>query len=257
VTLESQLPGLSEWRRVVDWRLTQIEKMPKVTVYPGSLMSAEDVLESGIRDVIIATGATWRGDGIGSSHWQPIPGHDASMVFSPDDLMTGNFPSGHVIVFDDDHYYLGGVLAELLANLGCQVTLVTPAPLVSYWAHYTLEQERIQKRLFRLGVSLQTGHTLEAIYPDSVKVTGSVTGAVTPLACDSVVLVTDRAPKDQIYQSLRPALAEGKLASLRLIGDAAAPHIIAQAVYSGHLAAREFDEPPVEGTPFRREYAAL
>jgi dimethylamine/trimethylamine dehydrogenase len=257
VALESQLPGLSEWRRVVDWRLTQIEKMPKVTVYPGSLMAAEDVLESGISDVIVATGATWRGDGIGSSHWQPIPGHDSPMVFTPDDLMTGNIPSGRVIVFDDDHYYLGGALAELLANLSCQVTLVTPAPLVSYWAHYTLEQERIQKRLVKLGVSLQTGHTLEVIYPDTVKVTDTVTGVVTPLACDSVVLVTDRAPKDQIYQALRPALADGKLASLRLIGDAAGPHIIAQAVYSGHLAAREFDEPPVEGTPFRREFVVL
>jgi len=34
----------------------------------------------------------------------------------------------------------------------------------------------------------------------------------------------------------------GKLKSLRLIGDAEAPNIIAQAVFSGHLAAREFDE---------------
>ena len=27
VLLESRLPGLSEWRRVIDWRLTQVEKM--------------------------------------------------------------------------------------------------------------------------------------------------------------------------------------------------------------------------------------
>jgi dimethylamine/trimethylamine dehydrogenase len=43
------------------------------------------------------------------------------------------------------------------------------------------------------------------------------------------------------------------LKSLRLIGDAEAPNIIAQAVFSGHLAAREFDEEPVDGTPFKIE----
>ena len=31
------------------------------------------------------------------------------------------------MLFDDDHYYLGGVLAELLATEGYRVTLITPA----------------------------------------------------------------------------------------------------------------------------------
>ena len=65
VIREAELPGLSEWRRVVDWRLTQIEKLPNVTIYPGSEMTAADVLESGIRDVIVATGCIWRCDGVG------------------------------------------------------------------------------------------------------------------------------------------------------------------------------------------------
>ena len=43
------------------------------------------------------------------------------------------------------------------------------------------------------------------------------------------------------------------MTSLRVIGDAEAPHIIAQAVYSGYLAAVEFDEELVEGVPFRVE----
>jgi dimethylamine/trimethylamine dehydrogenase len=56
-----------------------------------------------------------------------------------------------------------------------------------------------------------------------------------------------------LYQSLKPALQERKLQSLRIIGDAEAPNIIAQAVFSGHLAAREFEEELVEGTPFKVE----
>ena len=31
-------------------------------------------------------------------------------------------------MFDDDHYYMGGVIAELLAKEGLDVTLITPRP---------------------------------------------------------------------------------------------------------------------------------
>jgi len=72
-----------------------------------------------------------------------------------------------------------------------------------------------------------------------------------------VVLVTDRISNDSLYYELQPALANGKLQSLRLIGDAEAPNIIAQAVFSGHLAAREFDEEKVDGTPFKIERTSL
>ena len=75
VTRESRLLGLSEWVRVADWRITQIEKMDNVTVYPGSKMSAEDVMEVECEHVIIATGASWRRDGIGREKWKPVPGH--------------------------------------------------------------------------------------------------------------------------------------------------------------------------------------
>ena len=257
VLAESRLPGLSEWRRVIDWRLTQIEKMPNISVYPGSRMRAEDVLEAGFSGVITATGARWRRDGVGSSHWQPIPGFDLPTVYTPDDLMAGISPVGSVVIYDDDHYYMGSTLAELLVGMGNPVTLVTPAPLVSSWSHFTLEQARIQKRLAGLGVELYTQHTLKAIYPGTIQIANPVCGAGADLPCDSVVLVTDRAPDDQLYYALKPALADGRLASLRLIGDAEAPHIIAQAVYSGHLAAREFDEPLAKGTPFRREHIEL
>jgi dimethylamine/trimethylamine dehydrogenase len=257
VALESRLPGLSEWRRLVDWRMAQIEALPNVRLYPGSLMAAGDVLESGIRDVILGTGATWRGDGIGTSHWQSIPGHDLPSVFSPGDLMSGEYPSGQVVLFDDDHYYMGAVLAELLVGLGCEVVLATPAPQVSAWSYYTLEQQRTQDSLVKLGIKLYTTHTLESIHPGSVGLACLVTGHRFQLPCDSVVLVTDRHPNDQLYHDLKPALADGRLASLRLIGDADAPHLIAQAVFTGHLAARQFDEPPIDGTPFLREFTSL
>ena len=253
VIRESALPGLSEWRRVAEWRLTRLEKMPNVELYPSSPMTAAEILETGIPHVILATGARYRRDGHGRSIHHPIPGHDLPNIFTPDDIMDGNLPAGRVILYDDDHFYLGGVLAELLAQNGCDLTLVTPAPLVSYWTQFTMEQSKIQARLMKLGVKLLPQTLLTEIGPATVTLTHSLSGEPIKLPCDSVVLVTDRISNDSLYYELQPALAEGKLQSLRLIGDAEAPNIIAQAVFSGHLAAREFDEQPVEGTPFKIE----
>ncbi len=252
VALEAQLPNLTEWRRVIDWRLTQINKIENIFFYPSSPMTAKDVLEAGAPHVILATGAAWRRDGMGRYLSRPIPGN--AKIFTPDDLMSGTLPTGKVLLYDDDHYYMGGILAELLAESGCEVTLVTPAPTISAWTEYTLEQERIYKRLLALNVTLLSHHALASFSPTTATVTHIITFAESTLPCDAIVLVTDRIPNDALYHELKPALAEGKLKSLRLIGDAEAPNIIAQAVFSGHLAAREFDEvinPDV--TPFKVE----
>ena len=124
VSRESRLPGLSEWARVRDWRVTQLQRMDNVSIYRGSQIEADHVLEFGARHVAIATGGTWRRDGVGRESGFPVPGFDGPTVYTPDDLMTGRVPTeGPVIVWDDDHYYMGGVLAELCRNAG----------LRSYW----------------------------------------------------------------------------------------------------------------------------
>ena len=273
VLRESGLPGLNEWRRVIDWRLTQIRKMKSVAAYPSSPMTAEEILESGAQNIIITTGATWRRDGVGRTLWKPIVGFDSGNVFTPDDIMgsgsllpklqkhtlTGTQASGiqNIVIYDDDHYYMGGVLAELLAEQGCNVTLVTPAPLVSYWSQFTLEQERIQSKLMKLGVELYPQTVLSAIGSDFVKLSNVISGKEVELPCNGVVLVSDRTPNSSLYYELKPALDEGKIKSVRIIGDAEAPNIIAQAVFAGHLAAREFDEEKVEGTPFKVERMSM
>jgi dimethylamine/trimethylamine dehydrogenase len=260
VLRESALPGLSEWRRVIDWRLTQIKKMKNVSLFLSSPMTAADLLEAGVRNIILATGAAWRRDGVGRTLWKPIPGCELRNVFSPDDLMegnavTGNLINGNWVIYDDDHYYMGGVLAELLAGQGCKVSLVTPAPMISYWSQFTLEQEKVQAKLMKLGVKMFTRHVVSEIRNDSVRLSDTILGNEVELPRDGVVLVSDRKPNDELYYALTPSLSRGErgIQSLRIIGDAEAPNIIAQAVFAGHLAAREFDEEKIEGTPFKVE----
>jgi dimethylamine/trimethylamine dehydrogenase len=109
-----------------------------------------------------------------------------------------------------------------------------------------------------LGVTLLPSHFIASHTPTTVTVSDTITSAETVLACDAIVMVTDRLPNDALYHELQPALADGTLKSLRLIGDAEAPNIIAQAVFSGHLAAREFDEKiDPDETPFKVERVIL
>jgi dimethylamine/trimethylamine dehydrogenase len=169
----------------------------------------------------------------------------------------GNLPTGRVVIYDDDHYYMGGVLAELLASTGASVTVITPASLVSFWSQFTLEQERVQRKLERLGVKIHVQHILKSIHSGSVKISSTLTENSLELETDAVVLIADRVSNDGLYYQLKPALDDGRLHSLRLIGDAEAPNIIAQAVFSGHLAAREYEEHLVEGTPFKVERVNL
>ena len=89
VSHESRLPGLAEWARVRDWRVTQLNHLPNVEIYRDSELTAAQVLEFGFKHVAIATGAAWRRDGVGRVNNDPITGCDNGPVYTPDGLMAG------------------------------------------------------------------------------------------------------------------------------------------------------------------------
>jgi dimethylamine/trimethylamine dehydrogenase len=247
VTLESELPGLREWNRVRDWRENQISKLSNVEYYLESVVDREQILEFAADRVVVATGATWRRDGLGRCHDQEIPGWQTPTVMTPDDVLGGVMPNGPVVVYDDDHYYIGGVIAEKLRGDGLEVTLVTPANEVSTWTRHTAEQEIIQERILTLGIHLKTGTSLSEILPGGVIAECIYTGRKEEVPASAVVLVTSRLPKDDLYHSLRDDI------EIERIGDCLAPGTIATAVYSGHRYAREMDADVPVGVPFLRE----
>ena len=255
VTQESRLPGLTEWARVRDYRIGQIERMSNVEIYRESELGADDVLATGADHVAIATGATWRRDGFGRSHPAGIVNlGPAERIFTPDDIMAGRLPSGKTILFDDDHYYMGAVLAERLRAEGLPVVLVTPESKAAAWSAYTAEQIRTQRRLLELGVEIVVSHALTAFDGGAATLSCSYTGRERRVEADSVLLVTARRPNDELYRAL-----EGRVKSLRRIGDCDAPAIIAAAVFAGHRYARELDEPERDfaQVPFDRVFDGM
>jgi dimethylamine/trimethylamine dehydrogenase len=251
VTREARLPGLAEWARVRDHRLQQLGKLPNVEVYRSSRLTPSDVHELGAPHVVLATGSAWRRDGVGRWHRRAAPGFAGENVLTPDDIMAGRLPEGPVVVFDDDHYYMGGVLAEKLRGVGLEVTLVTPAELASVWTVNTLEARHIQTRLLKLGVDIRTNRAVAAFRDGEAELACVFTGRIERIVARSLVTVTARLPDDTLYLALRAA--PGALKSVRAIGDCYAPGTIAAAVYAGHDYARSLDAPASGEVPFRRQ----
>ena len=238
---EATLPGLATWGRVRDWRVTMLNKLPNVQIFLESRLTAQDVSDLNPDHLVLATGSRWRRDGVGVVGMEPL---SYPKALTPDDVFAGTPTPGPVVIYDDEHYFMGGALAEKLARSGHAVTLVTPYPQVSGWTIYTDEQGFIQDRLMRLGVTLVTQHMLTHQGEVNTTIACATTGAARDIACQSLILVTGRLPVDDLWQSLhsRPNTVR--------VGDCLAPSSIADAVYSAHRYARLLGEPDL---PPRRE----
>ncbi len=242
VTRESGLAGLSEWARVRDYRLGQIDKLDNVTLYPESRMDLQTVLEFSAEHVLVATGATWRRNALGRNNIVPRPEMERQGLLTPDDIMDGVVPDGPVVVFDDDHYYMGPVIAQTLAQRGLAVTYVTSDGTAGSWSYYTEEQFRTQARLIELGVDIVVSHLFDGFDGSRARISCVYSGKERELMAGSVVMVTSREPQDGLYHALNEnsaRWAEAGIQSAQRIGDCRQPSLIAAAVYAGHKAGRE------------------
>jgi dimethylamine/trimethylamine dehydrogenase len=257
INREARLPGLASWGRVRDYRLGQIEKLPNVEVFLESDLDPAQVFELGYAHVICATGATWRRDGVGHNLHHPVEGCEGVNVLTPDDIMRGTPVLGPVLIYDDDQYYMGGVIAEKLRAQGLDVTMATPGLDLSAWTVYTDEQFKVQARLMRAGIKPVTAHTLAGWYGDHASLSCIYTGAEMRIPAASLVLVTSRSSDDVLYRALladEAGRAAAGIKTLRAIGDCDVPGAIVHATYAGHRAAREFGEDiDPDRMPYRRE----
>ena len=253
VLAESELPGLSAWRRVIDYRLGALSRLVNAQIYLDSDMGAEEVLAFGAQRVAIATGADWT-----RALWDPrleAPGEalEGPDVFTPEDVFAGKVTQGPVWVFDYDNYYMGGCIAERLALGGLEIGYVTPAGFASAWTIMTNEQPDVHKALARAGVEIVTRRNVVRLADGLLTTADIFTGAETSHPCASLVIVGARQPRRDLHDALiarRADWAEVGLKSVDLIGDALAPGALVHATHSGHLYGRELDA-TVAAAPYR------
>jgi len=249
IVAEAGLPGLQNWIRVRDYRAYMLSQMDNVEIYLESELDAAAVAEFGADQTVIATGSHWRRDGLGHNQRLPLEIDIGATILTPDDVFNGTEIPAEVLIYDDDHYFMAGALAERLLLAGHRVIYMTPAESISSWSVMTNEHEFIQQRLLSMGLESRFAQRLVRIGNGSLTTRNAYNADESGHDFNCLLLVTSREPNDSLFQQL-PA------ASAKRIGDCLVPSSIADAVYSGHKFAREYGEDPLHLVP-RRERAVL
>ena len=262
VAREARLPGLAEWIRVLDYRRGQLDRLPDVEIAYDSRLTAEEVLEYGFDHVAVATGCRWRADGVGRWHLRPIE-LEGIQILTPDDVMAGTeLDGGRVVVYDDDHYYLGGVVAEALARQRPRGDVRDPRSA-------SLGVDREHARAGADPAAHARGGDRDRPVP--VRSTGRAPEpfarpASTPPRSRSTPPTRSSSSRRGFPTTAWPPTSLARageweaagLTSVRAVGDALCPGTIAAAVWDGRRYAEQLGEPlDADGVPFLREIAGL
>ena len=260
INMESKLPGMTSYKRVVDYRVNQINQLNNVDVFLDNTLSPDDVLELGFDHVVTATGSTWQ-PSIMDEKSAPVLIDKTDTIFTPEDVLNGCELKSPVIIFDFDYYYMGGLMAEYIKDLGHEVTIITPFDKVSPWSFNSNEIDEIQLRLLEKDIRVFTQNRIITVEDSSVKTIHKVSHEETDIDRGSLVLVGYRKQNDSLYSDLnsrKADLSSSGIKSLQNIGDSNAPGAVVHAVYAGHLYANTFDQKDTDTSDdFKLEYPVI
>src|SRR5690606_11365020 len=168
LNLVSRLPHQDGWGVAVD-NLTRALRVAGVKVETGRNADAEFVREFGADHVLLAVGAHY--DPHGVSVWRPdletLPGSDAPNVLPIDQACSRALAEGgtvfgpHVVIVDESGTVLPFGLAEILAEAGTQVEIVTPHLFVGSEVYAHLRMPWLTPRLKEAGVKFHAQRRID------------------------------------------------------------------------------------------------
>ena len=260
INMESKLPGMTSYKRVVDYRVNQINQLSNVDVFLDNTLSPDDVLELGFDHVVTATGSAWQ-PSIMDEKSAPVLIDKSDSIFTPEDILNGCELKSPVIIFDFDYYYMGGLMAEYIKDLGHEVTIITPFDKVSPWSFNSNEIDEVQLRLLEKNIKVITQCRIRKVKDSSLKLIHKVSHKETDIDRGSLVLVGYRKQNDSLFSDLNSReedLKTSGIKSLQNIGDSNAPGAVVHAVFAGHLYANTFDqEDNCSDDNFKLEYPVI
>jgi NADPH-dependent 2,4-dienoyl-CoA reductase/sulfur reductase-like enzyme len=220
VRLAASVPNRAEFGDLVRNQLHECGRLG-VEIEYGVDATVDEVLRRRPDTVVVATGA------VAARPWW-APG-DADWIVDVRDVLDGSaHPTGSVLVLDELGFHHATSVAEVLADRGCDVEVVSPGMVVGQDLGITLDLENWWIRAGAKGITQSTelvpmsvdGHTLELQHHP--------TGRMVTRTPDWVVLAVPATPADALYHDLRAAAVE-----VERVGDAVAPRRAHAAVIDG------------------------
>ena len=149
---------------------------------------------------------------------------------------AGELPESAVVVDDGSGFWHAISAAELLAERGVSVELVTPARAVGI----EIPEEsvaNVHRRLRSNGVRFRILSNVTAVDGTTVRLADAVNGEPSETTADLVVVRTSLRAEDPLVTEL-----DGKVPALVAVGDCASPRRLNHAVLEANVALRRFHE---------------
>src|SRR5262249_7077425 len=213
-----------DYASIATWLVAQAKKAG-AEIRLNMAASGVDVLALKPDAVILATGATQR--------VPDIPGVTLPHVATTVDVLTGRAtPGRRVVILDEERYFAAPTTADFLAERGAQVTIVCRYFMVGEDIDEGTRSD-LYARLFARGVTPIPMTVVKEILPQGVRTRHTFSNAEVIHDADSVVLAFGGKAHDPLSWEL-----EGKVAELKVIGDAYSPRRVHDAILDGTRAAR-------------------
>lgn len=203
VRLTAQSKRRREMMGIIDWRLGRCEALG-VEIRYNVLAEAEEVLQEKPDVVIVATGGYPPDD-------QPEVGHD--LVVNTWDILDGHVaPGKNVLLFDDagDHPALQA--AEIIADTGAQLEIMTPDRTFSAEI-MAMNLVPYMRSLQRPNVTFTPTYRLKSVERDGSELLARITSDYLDLdherRIDQVVVDYGITPMADVYFELKPYSSNG------------------------------------------------
>ena len=242
---------------------SQLDKLRNVEVITGARLRAEDVREYGAELVVVATGASWRADGLSPLTHAPIPGAERADVAGRRRRCCGRAQIGDVVVARV-RGLLHGRRARAAARQrgpGVASTCVTSLPRRRPPTSTRRSRLRCCQRDLHLGVELHV--STEVDRDRRRRVPAARLGAARRRCPPRRSCSCPRAARTTRCSASSGPDADAQLArrgsrACTRSATASRRAMIADCVFDGHRLAREIDErEPERPLPFRRERPAM
>ena len=215
--------GRNQLGRLVDYYRKMLDETG-VTIHTETIVTAEVVKDFGPDVLIVATGAR--------ASAKPFPGeYGPPRVLSVPDILNESYVVGSKVLFiDENGSHRSLATAELLADQGRQVDLLTNDLFVGVELAPIGDLYLTRQRLLQKGLSFTTDVKVDEIGSECVKGHRMYTGEpVTYEGYDTIVAEAVYLPEDRLFHLLKG----NDVQAVHAIGDCVAPRTIEMAVYEG------------------------
>lgn len=215
VTLQAMLPGLEDRAELIRWLKLQLDKAG-VEIQTGTEATPASIKALSADAVLIATGARYSRTGVSKAQLTGVRGAHLDHVFTPEQVLLEHARIGkRIVIYDNTSYEVGPGIAELLADQGKEVFLVTMDSAMAMSVTELGLNKVIARRVIP-KVTFLPSTEITAIDESDVCLRGVFSGETTVLeGIDSTILVTSKPPQEDLYHAL---IAD--MPGIRIIGDA-------------------------------------